>query len=87
MEDFDNPNSVLDNSQSGVSKDDTNIDSTLNNITSEAQKWIEVDKLSFKDVQRHIFQSMKADQDIKCKSEAFKKEHFNRALTKQRSTQ
>jgi hypothetical protein len=38
MEDFDNPNSVLDNSQSGVSKDDTNIDSTLNNITSEAQK-------------------------------------------------
>jgi hypothetical protein len=41
-------------------------------------KFTEVDKLLFGDIQRRFFQeSSKADEDIKCNYETFKKEHFN----------
>jgi hypothetical protein len=38
---------------------------------------LEVDKLSFGEIQLRVLQSFKLDEDIKDKSEAFKKEHYN----------
>ena len=37
---------------------------------------LEVDKLSFGEIQLRVLQSFKLDEDIKDKSEAFKKEHY-----------